>query len=219
MKRINLYLAMALTATLLTAAYAASRIAQDNFMRDAAHAGMAEVMLGNLALEKSESDEVKRFAQQMVTDHTAANEELKTLAASKNMTLPTEAKSSHQSALEKLRNRSGADFDRAFMKQMVSDHEKVVSMFRKASESHSDAEVKAWAAKTLPTLESHLAMARSMSNGGNNSNSNMGDMNMRTPNVRNSNDNRDDDNRNSNRSNKNTNDNSNRSNSNNNDNR
>jgi putative membrane protein len=157
---------------------------QDSFMREAAQSGMAEVMLGNLALQKSQNEQVRSFAQQMVTDHTAANQELTALAASKNVTLPTEVNLKHRNAVNKLNGMSGTEFDRAFMKQMVKDHQAAVKLFQKQSNRDDDAEVKAFAAKNLPTLQMHLQMAQSLeatfrgnSGGGNNNNSNDGNTN------------------------------------------
>jgi putative membrane protein len=161
---------------------------QDSFYTEAAQSGMAEVALGNLALQKSTSDQIKTFAQQMVTDHTAANQELTSLAAGKNVTLPTEMDAKHKSAMDKLSAMSGTDFDKAFMKQMVKDHEAAVKLFQRESDRGTDADSKAFAAKTLPTLQNHLQMARTLSdslkntkNGGGNSNGNTNsnsDMNM-----------------------------------------
>src|SRR5215204_761992 len=184
---------------------------QDSFMRDAAQSGMAEVMLGNLALQKSTNEQVKSFAQQIVTDHTAANGGLTTLAAGKNVTLPTEVSARQKSAVEKLNGMSGMDFDKAFMKQMVKDHEAAVKLFTRESERGTDADTKAFAAKTLPTLQNHLQMAKTMndsmksmksdkSNSNSNSNSSSDSMNMNS--NRNSNSNS---NSNSNRSNSNSN--------------
>jgi putative membrane protein len=169
---------------------------QDSFIRDAAQSGMAEVMLGNLALQKATNEQVKSFAQQMVTDHTAANEELKTLAAGKNVTLPAELSSKHRNAIDKLNGLSGMDFDKAFMKQMVKDHESAVKMFQRESERGTDADTKAFAAKTLPALQNHLQAARSLydsmkgaksGNSNDNSNSNSGNMNTNSNSNSNSN--------------------------------
>ena len=154
-------------------------------MREAAQGGMAEVMLGNLALQKSGNEQVKSFAQAMVADHTAANGELAALAASKNFALPTEPSAKQKSAVEKLNGMSGMDFDKAFMKQMVKDHEAAVKLFSREAERGTDADTKAFAAKTLPTLQNHLQMARtmndsikSMKSDKSNSNSNSNGMNM-----------------------------------------
>ncbi|HEX2639815.1 MAG TPA: DUF4142 domain-containing protein, partial [Pyrinomonadaceae bacterium] len=151
---------------------------KDDFWTDAAQSGMAEVQLSNLALQKTQSEAVRQFAQQMVTDHTAANNELMQLASSKNVTLPTTMDSKHQSIMTKLQGRSGADFDRDYMKAMVDDHEKAVKLFTEQSQKGTDTDAKAFAAKTLPTLQNHLQMARTVSatvsgsSGGGNRNSN-----------------------------------------------
>jgi len=135
---------------------------KDDFWSDAAMDGMTEVALGNLAQQRAQSESVKQFAQQMVTDHTAANTELMQLATGKNVTLPTALDAKHQAMVDKLGKLSGADFDREYMKTMVKDHEKAVKMFQDQSQKGSDADAKAFAAKTLPTLQNHLQMARTV---------------------------------------------------------
>jgi putative membrane protein len=130
---------------------------------EAAMGGMAEVELGQLASQKAESEAVKQFGQRMVTDHGKANDELKALAQSKNITLQTTLDSKHKATLDRLSKLTGAQFDRAYMQDMVSDHQKDVAAFRKEAQSGKDPEVKAWAAKTLPTLEEHLKMAQTTS--------------------------------------------------------
>jgi putative membrane protein len=97
----------------------------------------------------------------MVDDHGKANDELKKLASQKGITLPTDLDAKHQATYDRLSKLSGADFDRAYMADMVKDHHEDVNEFRKESQSGSDPDVKAWAAKTLPTLEHHLQMAES----------------------------------------------------------
>jgi putative membrane protein len=163
---------------------------KDDFWTEAAQGGMAEVQLSNLALQKTQSEAVRQFAQQMVTDHTAANNELMQLASSKNVTLPTTMDSKHQSIMTKLQGRSGADFDRDYMKAMVDDHEKAVKLFTEQSQKGTDTDAKAFAAKTLPTLQNHLQMARSLNDslkgsksGDSNDNSNSGNMNMNSNNM------------------------------------
>ena len=162
-------------------------LSQNSFWMEAAQSGMAEVMLANLALEKSNNEEVKSFAQKVVTDHTAVNEELKTLAASKNVTLPTDVNAKQKASMDKLSNMSGMDFDRAFIKQMVKDHEAAVKLFQKQADSGTDADVKAFAAKNLPTLQEHLAMARTMNDGMKNMNQNRNSNSNMNSNSRNSN--------------------------------
>jgi len=128
-----------------------------------AKGGMAEVELGKMAAEKGSSDAVKHFGQRMVDDHSKANDELKTLAASKNITLPAEIGPEETALRSRLSKMSGAAFDRAYMKAMVSDHVKDINEFKMEAKSGRDADVKAWASKTLPTLEEHLKMARDAS--------------------------------------------------------
>ena len=142
-------------------AAAGAKAPDETFMMKAAGAGTAEVELGRLGVDKASSDEVKKFAQRMVDDHSKANDELKTLASSKNVTLPQEPDPHAKAMHDKLAAMSGAGFDRAFMQAMVADHKKAVNDFRMASKSAKDPEVKGWAAKTLPTLEEHLKMAQS----------------------------------------------------------
>lgn len=130
------------------------------FMMKAAGDGMAEVELGQLALKQASSEDVKKFAQRMVDDHTKANQELMDLAKTKGVTLPTATTDKDKKMMDKLAKQSGAEFDREYMKSMVSDHSKAVSMFDHEAKSGHDAETKAWADKTLPTLREHLQMAR-----------------------------------------------------------
>jgi putative membrane protein len=130
--------------------------ADEKFVKEAAMGGMAEMDLGMLASEKASSDDVKAFGKKMVADHGAANQELKSLASSKNITLSTTLDTKHQATHDRLAKLSGSAFDRAYVSDMLKDHEQDVSEFRHESTSAHDPEIKAWAAKTLPTLEEHL---------------------------------------------------------------
>jgi putative membrane protein len=130
------------------------------FVTKAAKGGLAEVELGKLAADKASSDQVKQFGQRMVTDHGKANDELKSLAQSKNITLPTEIDAKDKATHDRLAKLSGAAFDRAYMQHMLADHKTDVNEFKKESTSGKDAEIKAWASKTLPTLEEHLKLAQ-----------------------------------------------------------
>jgi putative membrane protein len=153
-----------------------------DFMTEAAVGGMAEVELGKLASTKAQNADVKKFAQMMVTDHTKANGELKTLATGKSATLPTELDAMHKSTMTELQGLSGADFDKAYVASQLADHEKTVKLFQTQSQSGTDADVKAFAAKNLPTLQAHLEMVRNLNNkmtsgnAGGNTNSNMKNM-------------------------------------------
>jgi putative membrane protein len=159
----------------------------EKFVREAAKGGMMEVHMGKLGVQKAQNDQVKQFAQRLVDDHTKANSELKQLASSKGITLPNSdhitsttittdadrtqvreqanADKQHKelsTMMKKLEGLSGTDFDRTFVKMAVTDHEKDVKEFEKASEKCDDAEIKAFAAKTLPTLREHLTQAKSL---------------------------------------------------------
>ena len=130
------------------------------FVSKAGMAGLAEVQMGNLALQKASSADVKAFAQRMVADHSKANAELAQFATTKGLALPTELEGDPEKAMEHLTSLSGADFDKAYMDHMVADHEKAVADFEKASTSATDADLKAWAGKTLPTLKEHFQLAK-----------------------------------------------------------
>lgn len=130
------------------------------FVMEAAMGGMAEVHAGKVALEQGRSPEVKRFAEQMVKEHTTVNGELTKLAAARGITPPTEPDAAHRKALDALQKRSGAEFDRAYMKMQVDDHQKSVALFEKFAKGGDDAELKQWAQSKLPSLREHLKMAR-----------------------------------------------------------
>jgi putative membrane protein len=132
------------------------------FMNDAAPGGMAEVELGKMAASKAQNAEVKAFGQKMVEDHTKAGEELKQLAAQKKVMLPPDVLPAHKQLMEKLSKLSGAEFDKEYVAAMVADHEKDVAAFENVSKTAADADVKAFATKTLPTLKMHLEMIKAM---------------------------------------------------------
>ena len=132
------------------------------FMRTAAEGGMAEVEHGRLATQNASSAEVKQFAQRMVDDHGKANDELKAIASQKNVTLPTELNAKHKAMQDKLSKMKGAQFDRAYMAHMVSAHAQAVALYQKEAKGGSDPEARAFAEKTLPTVQEHHKMAQSI---------------------------------------------------------
>lgn len=136
--------------------------ADRRFIENAAMSGMAEVEMGKLAQHKASNAQVKDFAQRMVTDHTKANDELMSLASSKGVQPPAALDRSHRNEAVKLGKKSGADFDRDYVSHQVTDHRKAIGDFKKAADSAKDPDVKAWAAKTLPTLEEHYKLAQSL---------------------------------------------------------
>jgi putative membrane protein len=140
-----------------------SGMADQAFVKEAALGGMAEVDLGQLASTKATDEKVKAFAQKMVTDHSKANDELKTLASSKQMMVPTALDAKHQATHDRLAKMSGSAFDRAYVTDMVADHRKDVADFKHQAMAAKDPDVKAFAAKTLPTLQEHLTMIEDLS--------------------------------------------------------
>jgi len=130
------------------------------FVKEAAIGGLAEVDLGNLAKDKAANADVKQFGERMVTDHSKANDELKEWAQKKDLTLPSDLDTKHKAVHERLSKLSGPAFDKAYMDDMVTDHVKDVAAFRKQSTGAKDPDLKAFAAKTLPTLEEHLKQAK-----------------------------------------------------------
>jgi putative membrane protein len=133
-------------------------MADHKFAMEAAMGGVMEVELGKVAAEKGASDEVRQFGQRMVDDHSKANEELARVASAKGMTPPSALDAKHQAAVQKLSALSGEKFDREYVKMMLKDHKKDVAAFEKEASGGLDAELKAFAASTLPTLREHLQM-------------------------------------------------------------
>ncbi|MEO8770078.1 MAG: DUF4142 domain-containing protein [Ferruginibacter sp.] len=133
-----------------------------DFVHEAGTGGMMEVELGNYAALHAQSQRVKDFGTMMATDHTAANNELKSMAMSNSIEVPAALKADQQMHVDMLKKKSGKDFDKAYMDMMVNDHKTDISEFKKASGNLSDASYKAFAMKTLPVLEKHLDSAQAI---------------------------------------------------------
>jgi len=133
------------------------------FLKQAADGGLAEVELGKLAAEKASNNDVKQFGQRMVDDHGKANDQLKQLAAQKNIDLPSEPGAKNKATKARLEKLSGEEFDRAYIATMLKDHKKDVAEFRRESRSAQDPDVKNFAGQTLPTLEDHLKQVEGLS--------------------------------------------------------
>jgi len=131
-----------------------------SFIEKAAQDSAAEVEAGKLAASKGSSDEVKKFGERMVQDHGKAADELKQLAQSKGIDVPDTADRKHQRAAKSLEKKSGAEFDRAYMSQMVKDHQDDLKAMQKAAKEAKDPDVKAFAEKTAGVIKEHLDMAR-----------------------------------------------------------
>jgi putative membrane protein len=130
------------------------------FASNAAQGGMAEVEMGRLAAQRANDPDVKAFGERMVSDHSRANGELKSVAAKKGLQLPADMNAEQKSEIDKLSKLSGAEFDKQYMSAMVDDHEKDVKEFETQSKSGNDADIKSFATRTLPTLQEHLKMAQ-----------------------------------------------------------
>lgn len=143
--------------TTTTAATGIAVVADDaKFAVDAANGGMTEVELSKLATTKATNADVKKFADMMIMDHTAAGEQLKAIAKTKNITLPDSVNADSKKAIADLSKKSGPDFDKAYVDKMVSDHKSTVDMFESASKNLKDPDLKAFVDKTLPTIKGHL---------------------------------------------------------------
>jgi putative membrane protein len=118
-----------------------------------------EVAAGKLAAQRGLDQAVKEFGQKMVTDHTAANDQLKSLADSKQLLLPDALSADENAALGRLESLNGIDFDKAYSQMMVKDHVEDISEFEKEVKKGQDPEVKSFAENTLPTLRHHLMLA------------------------------------------------------------
>jgi putative membrane protein len=127
-----------------------------SFFKHAAEGGLAEVDAGNLAQQKASAQNVKDFGAMMAKDHSAANEKLQSIATAKGITLPTSPSVGQMAAKAKLDVLSGTTFDASYIKGQVRAHEQTVGLFRKEITSGQDADAKAFAKETLPTVRSHL---------------------------------------------------------------
>jgi putative membrane protein len=132
------------------------------FIDEVAQGGLYEVRAGQLAVQKAQSNDVKQFGQRMVDDHTAANGRLQKLAQAKGLNLSTTLDKKHQDKIDSLSKKTGPEFDKAYIDDMVDDHKHDVDAFEKASKDAKDAGVKEFAAATLPTLREHLQQVQSI---------------------------------------------------------
>ncbi|MFK0310342.1 DUF4142 domain-containing protein [Pseudomonas sp. NPDC090233] len=158
----NLFIKRAgLSLILGMASLQAMAASSDDFVDAATEAGIAEVVTGNLAMEKSQNAEIKAFAQQMVTDHTKANQKLGDIARKLDISVPDEAALTDKVKKMILEWREES-FDKSYVNNQVDAHEKAVELFKKEAASSDKAELKAFASETLPTLEHHLEQAKAL---------------------------------------------------------
>lgn len=133
---------------------------ESKFAVEAASGGMMEVQLGELAQQKASSQRVKDFGAMMVRDHSKINDELKSLAAMKNITLPPAPGEDHMDHIKKLSEKSGKEFNKDYINLMIDDHQKDIDKFEKISKEAKDPDLKPFADKTLPILNKHLVEAK-----------------------------------------------------------
>jgi putative membrane protein len=133
------------------------------FVTKAAQGNMAEVNLGQLATRKAQSDDVKKFGQHMVDDHTKAEQDLEGVASKNNLTLPKDVNAQQKAEQLRLEKLSGPAFDRAYMALMVKDHTKDVAEFRKEANSlAANSDLRDFAKRIYPTLDDHLTNAKAV---------------------------------------------------------
>jgi putative membrane protein len=133
-----------------------------SFLVKAANGGMAEVEVGQMAQQKAVNQKVKDFGSIMVHDHTAANAEVKTLAAKRNIALPDSVSAEKKQTAVELGKKTGKEFDKSFMRTMEKDHQEAIDLFEKASGTVKDSEVKIFIDNTLPKLRMHLDSAKAV---------------------------------------------------------
>jgi putative membrane protein len=133
-----------------------------DFMEEAALGGLMEVELGKYAQQNAVNPRVRNFGAMMVKDHSKANDELKALAAKKNILFPTALDEAHLRKLNNLKEKKGADFDKAYMDEMLDDHQKDTDKFKRHAEDGMDPDIRTFASKTLPVLLMHQDSARTI---------------------------------------------------------
>ena len=152
------------TLALATHAFAEVSKKDQDFFTKAGGGGMFEVEAGKLAQSKGQSDGVKSFGDMLVKDHSAANDELKALASKKGASVPAALPADKKAKLDKLSR--AKDFDKDFVKEVgLDDHKTDIALFEKTSKDADDGDVKAFAAKTLPTLKAHKDHAEGLAKG------------------------------------------------------
>lgn len=142
---------------------AAMPVDSQTLVQKAANSNMAEIKLGQLALQKSQDDQVRQFAERMVKDHTASLAKLKAAAAKENVTVPTSLDAEHQKTEQELTALSGAAFDEAYGEQMEKAHHKTLALLQNAEKSDKvGAPLREYASSTIPTVKTHYQLADSL---------------------------------------------------------
>jgi putative membrane protein len=149
-----------------TTSASSSTLANDdaNFLREAMQLGMAEVRMGELAQQKAQNSSLREFGQMIATDHQKSNDELRQLGQQKQFSFSatTAISSKDQAMIDKLSSAEGRDFDRMCERDLIDSHEKAIKLFKHEAEHGRDADLRAFAQKTLPGLEQHLQQAKDL---------------------------------------------------------
>jgi len=134
-----------------------------SFLTSAIESDNAEIKASEMAIQKSTSPDVKSFAQKMIDEHQKTSDELKKIAAQKNVEAPVEPSLIQRTKIDALSKFSGASFDKHYASMIgVSAHQDAIKLFQKASTKSKDADIKQFATDTLPTLQTHLSMANDL---------------------------------------------------------
>ena len=139
-----------------------AKVDDKRFARDVALTAMVEVELGKLATQKASGDDIKQFGQRIADDQSKANDELKEVAGKENISIPNALDSKHQSRIDKLSKLSGEDFDKAFVKEELKNHETEVNDFDSEAQNGTNANVKAFASNMLPALRQDLDLVKNL---------------------------------------------------------
>lgn len=159
MKSLKLAGAALILAAAVTPAFAATGISSQTFAEKAAVSNQFEIDSSKIALEKSQNNDVKTFAQQMIDDHGKADSDFKTALSSSKVDaskVPTSLDDKHQKIVDRLNTESGATFDKDYIKAQTDAHKEAVSLFSTYSKTGKDDSLKTFATNTLPTLQQHL---------------------------------------------------------------
>jgi putative membrane protein len=154
-----------LLAALPVMAWSADKNPDQDFYKHAAEGGIAEVEAGKLAESKGSSPAVKDFGAMMVKDHTEANNKLKAVATTQNVDLPSASSAKQMATKAKLEVLTGDTFDKSYIKGQISAHEETAALLKKEIASGQDAQAKAFAKETLPTVQAHLKKIRAIATG------------------------------------------------------
>jgi putative membrane protein len=145
---------------------AAAQAADRVFVERAVSAGLAEVAITKHTMDKAASPKVKKIAEHLHKDHSQANRELTSIAAAKGIPLPAAPEGDKRAEVEQVSALSGTELDRTVLEKLEKSHRESIKLFEREASEGSDAELKAFAAKTLPTLREHLKMVESSRAGG-----------------------------------------------------